>query len=81
MDVQSSDGHGLLLKYVSSYVTKAHDAYHSHCLYDVHTTPYQAAYRHLKGMAPLNVAFFVFQENCMDAPSLKEVFCSFTSDS
>ena len=53
MDVQSSDGHGLLLKYVSSYVTKAHDAYHPHCLYDVHTTPYQAAYRHLKEMAPL----------------------------
>ena len=53
MDVQSSDGHGLLLKYVSSYVTTAHDAYHSHCLYDVYTTPYQAAYRHLKEMAPL----------------------------
>ena len=27
MDVQSSDGHGLLLKYVSSYVAKGHDAY------------------------------------------------------
>jgi hypothetical protein len=27
MDVQSSDGHGMLLKYVSSYATKAHDAY------------------------------------------------------
>ena len=25
MDFQSSDGHGLLLKYVSSYVTKMHD--------------------------------------------------------
>ena len=47
MDVQSSDGHGLLLKYVSSYVTKAHDAYHAECLYSPHTTPYEAAFRHL----------------------------------
>ena len=53
MDVQSSDGHGLLLKYVSSYVTKAHDAYQSECLYSPHTSPYQAAFRHLKEMAPL----------------------------
>jgi hypothetical protein len=53
MDVQFSDGHGMLLKYVSSYVTKAHDAYNSGALYTVHTTPYQAAFRYLKEMAPL----------------------------
>ncbi len=53
MDVQSSDGHGLVLKYVSSYVSKTHGSFHSDCLYTVHTTPYQAAFRHLKEMTPL----------------------------
>ena len=53
MDVQSSDGHGLLLKYVSSYVAKSQDAYRSESLYSPHTTPYEAAYRHLKDMTPL----------------------------
>ena len=53
MGVQCSDGHGMLLKYVSSYVTKAHDAYNSGALYTIHTTPYQAAFRFLKEMAPL----------------------------
>ena len=53
MGVQCSDGHGMVLKYVSSYVTKAHDAYNSEALYSVHTTPYQAAFRYLKEMSPL----------------------------
>ena len=53
MDVQISDGHGMLLKYVSSYVTKAHDAYKSDCLYTPHTSAFEAAFRHLKEMAPL----------------------------
>lgn len=53
MDVQAADGHGMLLKYVSSYVSKSQDAYHSQCLYSPHTTSYQAAYRHLKEMRPL----------------------------
>ena len=51
--MQSSHGHGLLLKYVSSYVAKGHDAYHSESLYSPHATPYEAAYRHLKDMMPL----------------------------
>ena len=52
MDVQSSDGHGLLLKYVSSYVAKGHDAYHSECLYSPNTTPSEATYRHLRELRP-----------------------------
>lgn len=48
MDVQSSNGHGMVLKYVSSYVSKCHDGFKSDCLYTAHTTPYQAAFRHLK---------------------------------
>ena len=42
------DGHGMLLKYVCSYVTKAHNAYNSDFLYAVHTTPYQAAFHFKK---------------------------------
>ena len=52
MDVQSSNGHGLLLKYVSSYLAKGHDAYHSECLYSPNTTPYEAAYCHFREMRP-----------------------------
>ena len=51
MDVQCSSG--MLLKYVSSYVTKAHDAYNSEALYSAHMTPYQAVFRYLKEMSPL----------------------------
>ena len=47
MDVQCSDGRGMLLKYVSSYVTKAHDAYNSKALYTIYMTPYQAAFHYL----------------------------------
>ena len=53
MDVQSSDGHSLLLRYVSSYVSKAHGAYKSDDLYTSHLSSYQAAYRHLTEMMPL----------------------------
>lgn len=53
MDLQTSDGHGLLLKYVSAYVSKSHDAFHSSSLYTMHTTPYEAAYRHLREMKAL----------------------------
>ena len=53
MDVQCSDGHGMVLKYLSSYFTNAHDAYNSEALYSKHTTPYQAAFCYLKEMSPL----------------------------
>ena len=53
MDVQSSDGHGMPLRYVSPYISKSHDAFQSKCLYRAHTSPYQAAFCHLKEMAPL----------------------------
>ena len=50
MDVQTSDGHGMLLRYVTSYVSKWQD---SDSLYSVHVGPYQAAYKHLICMKPL----------------------------
>ena len=53
MDVQTSDGHGMLLRYVTSYVSKWHDSFQSDALYSVHVGPYQAAYRHLISLKPL----------------------------
>ena len=43
----------MILKYASSYVTKWHDAYDGDAMYSKHVGPYEAAYRHLKGMRPL----------------------------
>lgn len=63
MDVQSSDGHGMLLKYVSSCVTKAHDAYKSDCLYTPHTSAFEAAFRHLKEMAPLEPEMWLYMSS------------------
>ena len=53
MDVQTSDGHGMLLRYVTSYVSKWQDSFESDSLYSVHVGPYQAAYKHLICMKPL----------------------------
>ena len=52
MDVQTSDGKGMLLRYAASYVSKWHDGFHSDVMFSVRTGPYQAAYRHLRGLRP-----------------------------
>ncbi|PFX19004.1 hypothetical protein AWC38_SpisGene16592 [Stylophora pistillata] len=52
LDVQSSDGNGLLLKYAASYVSKWHDAFDSDTMFSVRVGPYDAAYRHLRGLRP-----------------------------
>ena len=53
MDVQSSDGKAMLLKYVTSYVAKCHDAVKTQQLYSVDLGAYQAATSFLKNMHPL----------------------------
>ena len=53
MDVQSSDGKAMLLKYVTSYVAKCHDAVKTQQLYSVDLGMYQAATSFLKNMHPL----------------------------
>ena len=53
MDVQSADANGMLLKYAASYVTKWHDAFNDDALFSVHVGPCEAAYRHLRGLRPL----------------------------
>ena len=53
MIVQTSDSHGMLLRYVTSYVSKWQDSFYSDSLYSVHVGPYQEAYKHLMCMKPL----------------------------
>lgn len=53
MDVQTSDGNGMLLRYVTSYVSKWQDSYDNESLYSIHVGPYQAAYKHVISMKPL----------------------------
>lgn len=53
MDVQSSDGQAMLLKYVTSYVAKCHDVVKTQQLYSVDLGAYQAATSFLKNMHPL----------------------------
>ena len=51
MDVQTSDGHGMLLRYVTSYVSKWQDSFHSDSLYSGHAETYDGrhAYRFYRG--------------------------------
>ena len=52
-DVQLVYGKALLLKYVSSYVTKMHESATSEGLYCTHVTGYQAAHSLLRTVTPL----------------------------
>ena len=53
MDVQSSDGKAMLLKYVTSYVAKCHDAVKTQQLNSVDLGAYQATTSFLKNIHPL----------------------------
>ena len=52
-DVQLADGKAMLLKYVSSYVTKMHESATSEGLYCKDVTGYQAAHSFLRTVTPL----------------------------
>ena len=52
-DVQLADGKGMLLKYVSFYVTKMHEAATSEGLYCTDLTGFQAAHSFLRTVRPL----------------------------
>lgn len=52
MDIQTSDGKGMLLKYAASFVSRWHDAFNSDVMLSIRTGPYQAAYRHMRGLRP-----------------------------
>ena len=69
MDVQSSDGKAMLLKYVTSYVAKCHDAVKTQQLYSVDLGAYQAATSFLKKHASLGTgdgASADLNEDCVD---------------
>ena len=53
MDVQTSDGRSMILKYVTSYVSKWQDSYSNDALYSAYVGPNQAAYKHLSCLKPL----------------------------
>ena len=52
-DIQVADGKAILLKYVTSYVTKMHEACSSEGLYSEDVTAYQAANSFLRTVRPL----------------------------
>ena len=77
MDVQLTDGKAMILRYVTSYVSKWHDGYSNQGLYSMHITPYQAAYRHLWEMQPCEPEMWLhdFPENCLVSKQDEEI-CS-----
>jgi hypothetical protein len=52
MDVQTTDGKSMILRYVTPYVSKWKDAFPNEQLYSTHVTPYQAAYKYVKQIKP-----------------------------
>jgi len=53
MDVQATDHKGMILRYVTAYVSKFKDQQTSQALYSRHINSAMAAYRHLSDMKPL----------------------------
>ena len=49
----------MLLRYVTSYVSKWQDSFHSESLYSIHVGPYQAAYKYLMCMKPLELEMWL----------------------
>lgn len=59
IDIQSSDGHAMVLRYVSSYVSKTHDVPTNEALYSTHLRGYQAAAPFLRTVEPLEPEMFL----------------------
>jgi len=53
MDVQHSDKKSMVLRYVTSYVSKFHNQQTSESLYSRHVTPAMAGFRHVSDLKPL----------------------------
>ena len=63
MDFQLTDGKAMILRYVTSYVSKWHNAYDNNALYSAHVTPFQAAYRHVKELKPCEPEMWLFMSS------------------
>ena len=70
MDVQFSDQCGMLMRYVTNYVSKFKDSRSTEALYSTHLQPASAAYRHLRDMKPCE------PEMVMSLSSIKMAWCS-----
>ena len=70
MDVQLSDHGAMLMRYVTSYVSKFKDSQSTDALYSTRLQPAQAAYRHLRDMKPCE------PEMMMSLCSQKMAWCS-----
>ena len=64
MDVQFSDQAGMLMCYVTNYVSKFKDSQSTESLYSTHLVLAEAAYRHLRDMKPCEHDTF-FSKNGM----------------
>ncbi|EDO31603.1 predicted protein [Nematostella vectensis] len=53
MDVQVSDKKSMVLRYVTSYISKFHDQQTSESLYSRYVTPAMAGFRHVSDLKPL----------------------------
>ena len=53
MDIQTSNGQSMILRYIASYVSKWQDAYSNDAMLSTHVGPHQAAYRHVRSLKPL----------------------------
>ena len=70
MDVQLAGEGAMLMRYVTSYVSKFKDSQTTEALYSTHLQPAQAAYRHLRDMKPCE------PEMIMSLSSQKMAWCS-----
>lgn len=60
MDFQTTDGKMMVLRYVTSYVSKWKDAYANDSLYSIHVSAYEAAYRHLREFQPCEPEMWLY---------------------
>lgn len=63
MDFQTTDGYGMLLRYVASYVSKFHDGVPVDALYSYHVSDVQLAYRFLTTIQPLEPEMWMSLSN------------------
>ena len=63
MDFQLTDRKRMMLCYITSYVSKWHDAYENDALYSAHVTPFQAVYRHVKDLKPCEHEMWLFMSS------------------
>ena len=77
MDVQTSDGYGMLLCYIASPIFRWHGSFQEDALYSVRIGPYQAAYRHIFSLKPFEPEMWLTLTSTKMSwsPSRRKKFC------